>query len=64
MEIRKYKGEDCAAMADLFYETVLVNRETLFRGACAGKKEIWYCSGVSIRQCGILNLKDIVKDNP
>lgn len=22
MEIRKYKGEDCAAMADLFYETV------------------------------------------
>ena len=28
------------------------------------KEEIWYCSGVSIRQCGILNLKDIVKDNP
>ena len=22
MEIRKYKSEDCAAMADLFYETV------------------------------------------
>ena len=36
---------------------------------CSGEraqanKEIWYCSGVSIRQCGILNLKDIVKDNP
>ena len=45
MEIRKYKSEDCAAMADLFYETVhTVNA----RDYTPAQLDAWACGDVDL----------------